>query len=97
LLTKSENLIIQLNSTNCPTLKALLKIVTNTKTNAGLSQQTSKDDNDILESEAKNFAYDLDVLYQWHLKHHGEQIVVVFQDSEAFDPGILTQAIEIFQ
>lgn len=45
----------------------------------------------------KYLDYDLEALYA-HVKHHeAEQVVVAFQDSEAFDTGLLSDLITLFK
>lgn len=45
----------------------------------------------------KYLDYDLEALYA-HVKHHeAEQVIVAFQDSEAFDTGLLSDLITLFK
>jgi hypothetical protein len=45
----------------------------------------------------KYLDYDLEALHA-HVKHHeAEQVIVAFQDSEAFDTGLLSDLVTLFK
>lgn len=45
----------------------------------------------------KYLDYDLEALHA-HVKHHeAEQVIIAFQDSEAFDTGLLSDLVTLFK
>lgn len=45
----------------------------------------------------KYLDYDLEALYAQIQPHESKQVVIAFQDSEAFDTGLLSDLITIFK
>ncbi|KAF2754270.1 hypothetical protein EJ05DRAFT_521023 [Pseudovirgaria hyperparasitica] len=82
---------IPLSSGSCPNLKALLREVN--RSSANLS---SEDDANEMKNETRLFDYDLEAIRQQYAKGAAENVIIAFQDSEAFDSSVLVQAIDIF-
>jgi hypothetical protein len=45
----------------------------------------------------RNCNFDLGHVLEWRKKNRVSSIVVAFQDSEAFDAGLLADIVELFQ
>lgn len=52
---------------------------------------------DQLQQGRKYLDYDLEALYAHIQPHESKQVIVAFQDSEAFDTGLLSDLITIFE
>jgi origin recognition complex subunit 3 len=90
---------VLLTSEECPNLKTLLKNL--------IKKVTSQVEDD--EDEEHNrpttsarhgprlLNYDLGHILEWQHKNNANSIVVAFQDSEAFETGLLTDTIDLLQ
>lgn len=45
----------------------------------------------------KYLDYDLEALYEHFKPHESKQVIVAFQDSEAFDTGLLSDLVTLFK
>ncbi|KAI9802243.1 MAG: hypothetical protein M1825_002964 [Sarcosagium campestre] len=90
--------VVALSSNRAANLKTFLKIVISEGIDSGGKTQSD------VENSAKDhpatrklLKYDLQILYD-HVRARGiQKVVVAFQDSEAFDGGILTDLITLFK
>ena len=93
LRSSGANIFVNLSSSECSNLKSLLKTL--------IAKATRRnDDEDELHSSVRKgpklLNYDLQLL-QEHVKDNGvENVVVAFQDTEAFDSHVMSDAIELF-
>lgn len=90
---------VVLTSGESPNLKTLLKNLIKKVTS-----HAEEDDEDDLERPAtssrhgpKLLNYDLGHVQEWRKKNRVSSIVVAFQDSEAFDAGLLADIVDLFQ
>jgi origin recognition complex subunit 3 len=88
-----------LTSGESPNLKTLLKNLIKKATS-----HVEDDDDDDMDGPAKSsrhgpklLNFDLGLVQEWRKKNRVSSIVVAFQDSEAFDAGLLADAVELFQ
>jgi origin recognition complex subunit 3 len=95
--TQSRSLTVQLESTTCTNLKALLKEVTRQSAQAAHLDDDELEQGSSKASKNTHFAFDLEILHEKHRAEQYDQILIAFQDSEAFDAATLAQAIELFQ
>ena len=87
---------VQLSSMECPNLKALLK----TLISKGIATKGEWDQDSRSEGKKrgpKTLNYDLQLLRDWVVDNEVAQVIVAFQDSEAFDGAVLAEAIEILR
>lgn len=92
----AKGLFVRLRSAEAPNLRVTLKKIIRDAT------QRSSDQGDDAELSVGNdgrkyLDYDLEALHA-HVKHHeAEQVIVAFQDSEAFDTGLLSDLVTLFK
>jgi origin recognition complex subunit 3 len=90
---------VLLTSEECPNLKTLLKNL--------IKKVTSQVEDDEDDEQSRPTAssrhgprllnYDLGHILEWQYKNNAKSIVVAFQDSEAFETGLLTDTIDLLQ
>ena len=92
----AETVFVLLTAAEAPNLKTLLRTV--------IKKCTSPNEDSEAEDEAlprrrgpKLLNYDLHLLYDWCNDRHVQKVIVSFQDTEAFDAGLLTDSIMLFQ
>lgn len=98
IVTQTRSAFVLLTSAECPNLKTLLKDLIKNAT----ARSTEDDEDDEVAGNAsqkgpKLLNYDLQLLYLWFRIQNLDQVVVAFQDSEAFDGSLLGEAIELFK
>jgi origin recognition complex subunit 3 len=93
----TNSLYLVLNSNEGPNLKTLLKNIIQ-KATAIVNED---DDEAGRPANSRNgprlLNFDLGHLYEWQKLNRAESVIVTFQDSEAFDTGVLVEAIDLFQ
>ncbi|KAI9640812.1 Origin recognition complex subunit 3 [Ciborinia camelliae] len=72
-------------------LKKLIRDVTHQKSN-----DEDEDDNFLEQNGRKLLNYDLEIIHGYVKAHGCDRVIVSFQDSEAFDSGLLGEAISFF-
>jgi origin recognition complex subunit 3 len=88
-----------LTSGESPNFKTLLKNLIKKAT----SHLGDEDDDDLDRSASssrhgpKLLNYDLGHVQEWRKKNRVSSIVIAFQDSEAFDAGLLADVVDLFQ
>lgn len=91
---------ICLTSSECPNLKALLKTLIK-KATWRVGEDDEEEDGDRPPSTSRSGSrllnYDLGHVLEWKKKSRVSSIVVAIQDSEAFDAGLLTDMVDLFQ
>ncbi|KAI3397614.1 hypothetical protein diail_10587 [Diaporthe ilicicola] len=87
---------VRLRSTEAPNLKATLKKIIRDVTR--WSSEHVGDDAELSAGRdgRKYLDYDLEALHAHIKQHEAERVVVAFQDSEAFDTGLLSDLITLF-
>lgn len=97
-ITKStRNIFVSLTSNASPNLKTLLK----TLIYKGTSSESYFDDEDedaprqTSTKRRRLLNYDLQILHDWVAERETAQVVVAFQDCEAFDGSLLSDTIEL--
>lgn len=95
----ADSAYICLTSSECPNLKTLLKALVKKATS-----RIGEDDEDDVDRPSvtsrngpKLLNYDLGHVLEWQKKSQVSSIVVAIQDSEAFDPGLLADTVDLFQ
>jgi origin recognition complex subunit 3 len=92
----NSKVLVKLSSSECPNLRALLKTLIAKAT----AQRENDDDMDVDVKPRKGpklLNYDLQLLHEWAQERKISQVIVAFQDSEAFDGTLLAEAIDIFR
>ncbi|KAH8602888.1 origin recognition complex subunit 3 N-terminus-domain-containing protein [Bisporella sp. PMI_857] len=86
--------VVTLRSGDASNLKAMLKQIIRETTN----QKSIGDDENGFDQRPgrKLLNYDLELLHRFVNAHESQKVVVAFQDSEAFDPGLLVDIITLF-
>lgn len=87
---------ILISSSDAPNLKTLLRVLNQKAT----SVEHDLDDEDIDErstSPRKLLPYDLQILHEWCQARGVQQVVVAFQDAEAFETGVLSEVLLLFK
>jgi origin recognition complex subunit 3 len=92
-----QSIFVSLTSSLAPNLKTLLKnlIAKGTSSNA---QSDDEDEVDAVKPTRKRtrlLNYDLQLLYDYVQEKNLSRVVVAFQDCEAFDGALLSDAIEL--
>ncbi|KAK3330393.1 origin recognition complex subunit 3 N-terminus-domain-containing protein [Apodospora peruviana] len=90
--------VVRLRSAGAPNLKAALKKIINDAT-ASLSERSEDDDIaevSVGEDGRKHLNYDLEGLYAFLKARESRRVIIAFEDSEAFDSGLLTDLIVLF-
>ncbi|KAI1082866.1 origin recognition complex subunit 3 N-terminus-domain-containing protein [Whalleya microplaca] len=92
---RADAKVVRLRSGDAPNLKAVLK-----KTIHNVTARESEDENDLDLATGKDgrkyLNYDLEALYA-HLKSNPRRhVIIAFQDSEAFESGLLSDLISLF-
>ena len=95
-----SSVYVSLASSECPNLKALLKTLIRKVYQR--HQGTDEKDDSLLSSvlkRSKLLDYDLDLLLELEDEVHGdlEAMILVFQDSEAFEASLLAEFIEVLR
>lgn len=87
--------IVRLRSAEAPNLKVTLK-----KIIRDVTRQASDDEEDaglaVGKDGRKYLDYDLEALYAHFRPNESKQVIVAFQDSEAFDTGLLSDLVTLF-
>ncbi|KAJ5558164.1 Origin recognition complex subunit 3 [Penicillium sp. DV-2018c] len=96
LVSTEEGSVVVMESGDAPNLKTTLKniirtAVTNTDGNDGY-QKFLKD-----RAGPRLLGYDLDLLHDYVQRKNTRKLVLALQDSEAFDPGLLTDLLSLFK
>jgi origin recognition complex subunit 3 len=92
-----KRLFISLSSGAGSNLKNLLKTIISKAT----SRASDDDEDDELEPPsgrrkgAKLLSYDLQILSDYVLEHHVQQVIIAFEDTEAFDSDLLSELFEL--
>lgn len=90
------SIFVQLSSTECPNLKAFLKTLICKATASSID--SDKDDADRAPSKGRKLMnYDLQILHDALPSQFKGRIVLALQDSEAFDNGLLDDAISLLR
>jgi origin recognition complex subunit 3 len=96
----TKNAYVVLTSGESPNLKTLLKNLIK-KVTSHVEDDDDDDDMDRPASSARNgpklLNFDLGLVQEWRKKNRVSSIVVAFQDSEAFDAGLIADVTELFQ
>lgn len=99
-ISQSErSLSVSLTSSLAPNLKTLLKNLIQ----KGTSADTLSDDEDEIgvgkshRKKPRLLNYDLQLLYNHVQEKNISRVVIAFQDCEAFDGGLLSDAIELLR
>ncbi|KAJ5313853.1 uncharacterized protein N7443_000737 [Penicillium atrosanguineum] len=96
LITSGEGGVVVLESGDAPNLKTSLKniiraAVTNTEGNDGYQKFLTD------RSGPRSLGYDLDLLHDYVQRKGTKKLVLALRDSEAFDPGLLTDLLSLFK
>ena len=86
--------LVRLQSSECPNLKAFLKALNQ---RAISLSNTSSAASSRHHSSTSLLPYDLQILHDWCHAQKVWKIVVALEDGEAFDAGLLTDAISLFR
>lgn len=102
LANQRRKIYVQLKASECPNLKTLLKTLIQkaTSTNdSGEDELTNGVASNLgrKTSNRKVLDYDLQLLHDWVWKTKTKQVVVTFQDSEAFQGHVIDEAIELMR
>ncbi|KAI5208281.1 hypothetical protein E4T39_01609 [Aureobasidium subglaciale] len=92
-----QSVFIPLTSASAPNLKTLLKNLISKGTSSG-TQSDDEDEVDAVRPTKKRtrlLNYDLQLLYDYVQEQNLSRVVVAFQDCEAFDGALLSDAIEL--
>ncbi|KKY36599.1 putative origin recognition complex subunit [Diaporthe ampelina] len=93
----SKGPVVRLRSAEAPNLKATLKKIIRDATQRFSEHVGDDAELSVGKDGRKYLDYDLEAL-QAHVKHQeAEQVIVAFQDSEAFDTGLLSDLITLFK
>ncbi|ESZ99253.1 hypothetical protein SBOR_0364 [Sclerotinia borealis F-4128] len=87
--------VITLRSGESSNLKALLKKLIRDVTHQRSSGE-DEDDNFLEQDGRKLLNYDLEIVHGYVKVHGCDRVIVAFQDSEAFDSGLLGEVISLF-
>ncbi|RAL63424.1 hypothetical protein DID88_003845 [Monilinia fructigena] len=87
--------VVTLRSGESPNLKGLLKKLIRDITHHK-SNDEGEDDNYLEQDGRKLLNYDLEIVHGYIKAHGYDRLIVSFQDSEAFDSGLLGEAISLF-
>ncbi|KAI9725181.1 MAG: hypothetical protein M1828_003362 [Chrysothrix sp. TS-e1954] len=88
---------IRLQSSECPNLKALLKVLNQKACSSRGNEDISNSVALRSRNSAKLLLYDLQILQDGCVAEAIEKVIVVLDDSEAFDGGLLADAIHLFK
>ncbi|KAJ5782221.1 Origin recognition complex subunit 3 [Penicillium paradoxum] len=96
LLSTGEGSVVVLESGDAPNLKTTLKniirtTVTNTDGNDGYQRFLTD------RAGPRLLGYDLDLLHDYVQRKGTKKLVLALRDSEAFDPGLLTDLLSLFK
>ncbi|CAG8376167.1 unnamed protein product [Penicillium salamii] len=96
LISAEEGSVVVLESGDAPNLKTTLKniiraTVTNTDGNDGYQQFLTD------RAGPRLLGYDLDLLHDYVQRKGTKKLVLALRDSEAFDPGLLTDLLSLFK
>ncbi|KAK1757662.1 origin recognition complex subunit 3 N-terminus-domain-containing protein [Echria macrotheca] len=86
---------VRLRSTEAPNLKAALKKIIRDST-SDKNGEDGEADMSIGQDGRKYLNYDLEALHVSLRKHNSRRVIVAFQDSEAFDNGLMMDLIQLF-
>lgn len=93
----AKGTFVRLRSAEAPNLKATLKKIIRDGTQRSPEHVGDDAELSVGRNGRKYLDYDLEALHA-HVKHHeAEQVIVAFQDSEAFDTGLLSDLITLFK
>ncbi|KAL2018872.1 hypothetical protein VTK56DRAFT_297 [Thermocarpiscus australiensis] len=95
LCTAAQARFVRLRASEAPNLKAALKKIIRDATAA---PSDGEDDLEVSVTQGgrKYLDYDLEALHVFLAQQQSRRVVVAFQDSEAFDSGLLTDLIALF-
>lgn len=82
----SAKLLVSLNATECSNLRSALKAL--------IYKVINQDDDVQFESDTRYLDYDLQMLASWLQQQDKSLIAIAFEDSEAFQPNVLTEIID---
>ena len=92
-----EGPVVLLQSGDAPNLKTTLKKLIRSATN----QQEGIDDEEIQavnkSQNRKLLNYDLQILHDYVVQQRSSNVVIAFQDSEAFDSSLLAELVALFR
>ncbi|KAJ5121219.1 uncharacterized protein N7515_009180 [Penicillium bovifimosum] len=96
LISTEEGSVVVLESGDAPNLKTTLKniiraAITNTDGNDGYQKFLGD------RAGPRLLGYDLDLLHDYVQRKKTKKLVLALQDSEAFDPGLLTDLLSLFK
>ncbi|KAI6875718.1 hypothetical protein KC323_g276 [Hortaea werneckii] len=93
---KPERIFVSLSSGSGSNLKALLKTLIQRATSRGSALDDETDEVQTLQKKgAKLLNYDLQLLHDFVLDRKLRQVVVTFDDTEAFDSDLLSELVEL--
>jgi origin recognition complex subunit 3 len=97
--TETKSAYVILTSGESPNLKALLKNLIKKVTS--LMDDDDDEDMDRPSTSSRHgpklLNYDLSHIQEWRKKNRVSSLVVAFQDSEAFDAGLLADVVDLLQ
>ncbi|KAH6626054.1 origin recognition complex subunit 3 N-terminus-domain-containing protein [Chaetomium sp. MPI-SDFR-AT-0129] len=105
LRTAAQARFVRLRAAEAPNLKAVLKKIIRDATARTADEEEGVDVEVMTQGGRKYLDYDLEALHvflknqkqhQQHQQQHQRRVVVAFQDSEAFESGLLTDLIALF-
>lgn len=91
-----DTVFVLLTAAEAPNLKTLLKTVIKKCT----TQNDDSDAEDELlprQTSSKLLSYDLRLLWDWCKDRNVQKVIVSFQDTEAFDAGLLADSLTLFK
>lgn len=102
LANQRRTIYVQLKASECPNLKTLLKSLIHKATSTNDSGEDELTDGIAPKvgrkvRDRKMLDYDLQILHDWIRKTRANQVVVVFQDGEAFEGHVIDEAIELLR
>ncbi|KAK0309448.1 Origin recognition complex subunit 3 [Friedmanniomyces endolithicus] len=99
---KHRRILLSLSSSSGTSLKALLKILiakaTSRRTGSSDDDEVDDEDEELRNPRAtgpKLLNYDLQLLQDHVREHRTEQVIITFEDTEAFDSDLLSEIIEL--
>lgn len=99
-LSKSEgSIFVSLTSSLAPNLKTLLKNLIQRGTSSDALPDDEEEINSVkpMRKGTRLLNYDLQLLYDYSQEKNLARVVVAFQDCEAFDGALLSDAIELLR
>ncbi|KAB8542108.1 hypothetical protein FH972_025571 [Carpinus fangiana] len=97
LAENTASCFVSLTASDAPNLKTLLKNLIRKATNETTGFDDEGDAQPEVASQRRLLNYDLQILHDWIKSRPQNSVIISFQDSEAFDAGILTDTLALLK